>query len=259
MDRFTGPGTPLDLNAFQATTGNIGCPPESLWALLHVETLGCGYLPDRRPKILFERHIFHKLTNGQYDAQAPDVSQPTPGGYGAGGANQYTRLAVALALDETAALSAASWGLGQILGTNFASAGFASVEAMVDSFVASEGAQLTGMAAFIVASNIAADVASQNWAGYARAYNGPDYAENQYDTRLAAAHQHYVDTGCPDITLRAAQVYLNYLGYDTGGIDGILGAMTGAALKQFQQSANLPQSGLADAATLAALATPPSA
>lgn len=259
MDNFTGPGTPFDLGAFQGASGNIGCAAESLWALVNVETLGCGYLPDRRPKILFERHIFHRLTNGQYDAQAPDVSQPTPGGYGAGGANQYTRLAVALALDETAALSAASWGLGQILGTNFGLLGYATVQAMVADFVAGEGAQLAGMAAFIVKSNIAGDVASQNWAGYAAVYNGPNYAENQYDTKLAAAHQRYVDNGCPDINLRAAQVYLNYLGYDTGGIDGILGPRTAAALTQYQQSASLPQSGQADAATLAALAAPPAA
>jgi hypothetical protein len=257
MDRFTGPGTPLDLGAFQTATGTIGCVPAALWALLDVETSGCGYLPDRRPKILFERHIFSRLTGGQYDAQAPDVSQPTPGGYGAGGANQYTRLAVALALDEAAALSAASWGLGQILGTNFATAGYATVDAMVDAFVASESAQLAGMVSFIVKSNIAGDVASQNWVGYAQHYNGPDYAKNHYDTRLAAANQRFSANGCPDIDLRAAQVYLTYLGYDTGGIDGILGSMTAAALTKFQQGANLPQSGKADPATLAALATPP--
>ena len=27
--------------------------------------------------------------------------------------------------------------------------------------------------------------------------------------------------GCPDLDVRAAQVWLTYLGYDTGGIDGI--------------------------------------
>ena len=257
MVSFTGPGTPLDLTSFQSATGNVGCAAESLWALLNVETSGCGYLPDRRPKILFERHIFHRLTGGKYDTQAPDVSQPSAGGYGLGGAHQYDRLAVALALDETAALSAASWGLGQILGTNYANAGYASVQDMVAAFVASEGAQLAGMVSFIVKSGIAGDVANQNWAGYAASYNGPNYAENQYDTRLAAAHQRFVDNGCPDIALRAAQIYLTYLGYGVGGIDGILGPRTTAALTQFQQKAGLPQSGQPDAATLAALAVAP--
>ena len=256
MDRFTGPGAQLDLTAFQAATGNIGCAPESLWALLNVETVGCGYLPDRRPKILFERHIFHRLTAGKYDTQAPDVSQPTPGGYGAGGAHQYDRLAAALVLDETAALSAASWGLGQILGTNFATAGYTNVGAMVDAFVANEGAQLAGMASFIIKSGIAAAVAGQHWDDYARIYNGPDYAKNQYAERLTSAHQRFVDRGCPNIDLRAAQVYLTYRSYAIGAIDGILGPRTTAALIQFQQQAGLPQSGQPDAATLTALAAP---
>jgi hypothetical protein len=254
MTRFAGPGTPLDSGTFQSAIGSLGCVAPSLWALIYVETSGCGYLPDRRPKILFERHIFHRLTNGRYDARAPDISQPTQGGYGAGGAHQYDRLAAALALDETAALSAASWGLGQILGTNFASAGFASVGAMVDAFVAGEGAQLAGMASFIVKSGIAGAVAQGNWADYARHYNGADYAKNQYDTRLAGASQRFATHGCPDLDLRAAQVYLTYKGYDTGGIDGLLGSRTAAALTTFQHTANLPQTGKPDAATLAALA-----
>jgi hypothetical protein len=42
-----------------------------IWAVFSVETSGCGFLTDRRPKILFERHIFSHLTNGRYDAQNP--------------------------------------------------------------------------------------------------------------------------------------------------------------------------------------------
>lgn len=39
------------------------------------------------------------------------------------------------------------------------------------------------------------------------------------------------------------QVILDLLGYDTGAIDGIIGAKTEAALKQFQQSAGLTSNG----------------
>lgn len=259
MINLTGPGTPLDKTAFDAATARLGCDAPTLWALLHVETSGCGYQPDRRPKILFERHIFHRLTGGQYDAQAPDISQPTPGGYGAGGAHQYDRLAAALALDETAALSSASWGLGQIMGENHASAGYATVQAMVADFVASEGAQLAGVAAFIVASNLAGAVAAGNWAHYAQGYNGANYAENHYDTRLAAAHQGFVTNGCPDLAVRAAQVLLSYRpGSNVGAIDGILGPATTGAIRQFQAASGLPQTGQPDDATLAALAAPAS-
>jgi len=37
--------------------------------------------------MLFERQIFHRLSDGRFDAEGPDVSQPTIGGYGPGGAH----------------------------------------------------------------------------------------------------------------------------------------------------------------------------
>ncbi len=44
-----------------------------LWAVLSVETSGCGYLPDKRPKILFERRVFSRLTGHRFDADDPDM------------------------------------------------------------------------------------------------------------------------------------------------------------------------------------------
>lgn len=159
-----------------------------------------------------------------------------------------------MTLDADAALKSASWGLGQIMGGNFAAAGYASAQAMVAAFVADESAQLAAMAAFIVHNGLAHAVANKDWATYARGYNGPNYAENAYDTKLAHFDQHFAANGCPDVDLRAAQVYLVYRGYDTGGIDGILGPATIAALNSFQAAKHLAQTGKADAATLAALA-----
>src|SRR5262245_53461643 len=138
MDDFRGPGTPLSAAGAQNASAQVGVGLPELWSVLSVETSGCGFLSDRRPKILFERHIFSRLTHGQFDASHPDISQPSSGGYGDGGAHQYERLGRALQLDRIAALKSASWGLGQVLGTNFANAGFQDVEAMVTAFVASE-------------------------------------------------------------------------------------------------------------------------
>jgi N-acetylmuramidase len=73
-----------------------------------VETGGCRFLPDRRPVILFERHIFSRETNHTFDASNSDISNPHAGGYSAGGAAQYDRLQRALALDRKAALRSAS-------------------------------------------------------------------------------------------------------------------------------------------------------
>src|SRR5215470_1444274 len=110
---FVGDATPLSEQGLANACAVLGIGPAELWTVLRVETSGCGYLPDRRPEILFERHIFHRRTGGRFDATAPDVSDPSPGGYGAAGAHQYDRLAEAVALDRAAALSSASWGIGQ--------------------------------------------------------------------------------------------------------------------------------------------------
>src|SRR5689334_9469520 len=112
IDRFIGLGTPLTQDGLDRSAQLIGVNVPTLWAVIFTETSGCGFFGDRRPKILFERHIFHRLTGGRFDADDPDISQPTPGGYGPSGAHQYDRLAAAILLDRQAALQSASWGLG---------------------------------------------------------------------------------------------------------------------------------------------------
>src|SRR5258705_11254552 len=122
---FTGVGLPLTTEGLGHGCDKLGVKAAEIWAVLTVETLGCGYLPDRRPQILFERHIFHKDTGGTFDVANPDISNPLPGGYGSRGAFQYTRLARAIQLNREAALRSASWGIGQMMGLNAVVAGFA--------------------------------------------------------------------------------------------------------------------------------------
>lgn len=253
MDEFAGRGAPLSEAGLDQVVAALGVAPEALWAVLAVETSGCGYLPDRRPKILFERHYFHRLTGGRYDAADPDVSAPTAGGYGAGGAHQYVRLAAAILLDRDAALQSASWGLGQIMGAHYAALGFDSAEAMVQAFVQGEDAQLAGMADFIAGSPLKRALANRDWATFARLYNGANYAANHYDEHLSLFCAQYVAHGCPDLRVRQAQVWLTYLGYDPGGVDGLLGPHTTAAIRAFQQAHGLPADGGVSDVTLAAL------
>jgi len=224
---------------------------QEVWTVIGVETAGCGFLADRRPQILFERHIFHRLTNGRFDDG--DISDPTPGGYGATGAHQYDRLAKAIALDPTAALQSASWGLGQILGTNFAAAGFASVDAMVQAMVDGEDAQLAAVGAFIVANQLDAALKAHDWTSFARGYNGPGFATNQYDVRLRGEFQKFSVGVLPDLAVRAAQLFLTFRGFHPGPVDGFVGPLTRSAIVEFQQQNNLAQTGQVDDTLLAAL------
>ena len=224
-----------------------------LWAVLAVETSGCGFLPDRRPKILFERHQFHALTRGIYDRAHPDISGPHAGGYGAGGAGQYDRLAKAVALDRENALKSTSWGIAQTMGVCHKEAGFSDVEAMVAAMTHSEDAQLLAMAAYLDATRLAAPLSRNDWIAFAEGYNGPDYAGNNYDGLLRQFHGRFRQGPLPDVALRAMQVALTCRGYDTHGIDGMAGPDTQAAIRRFQAGHGLPETGCVDERLLATL------
>ncbi len=237
---FRGDGLPMDEEGFSQVTEQMGIGAPELWAVLTVETRGCGFLPDRRPVILFERHIFSRETGGRFDTSNPDISNPSPGGYGQGEAAQYGRLGQAIALDRKAALRSTSWGIGQVMGFNAESAGYTNVEAMVKAMTFSENEQLKALTGEIKCNKLDAALRSHSWANFARGYNGPAYAENKYDARLASAYQKYLQGPLPDLTVRGAQIYLFYLGYNPGPIDGVPGRFTYSALNEFQQANNLP-------------------
>jgi len=232
---FKGTALPLDQEGISEVTDNMGIKAAELWTVLTVETSGCGFLSDRRPKILFERHIFSRETGSRFDASNPDISDRTPGGYGADGANQYDRLEQALALDRVAALRSTSWGIGQIMGFNAEIAGYSDVEALVNAMTVSENEQLRAMAGEIIHNGLHKALSAHDWPAFARGYNGLEYAKNRYDTRLADAYQKYALGPLPDINVRATQMYLTYLGYQPGSIDGVPGKLTYSALNDFQQ------------------------
>lgn len=103
---FTGKASPLSQQGIKTVLGRLGVDAPALWAVLTVETSGCGFLPDRRPKILFERHCFSRLTHGRFDGQAPDISKRSAGDTGMAARfsmRQYGRLTRAMALDREVA------------------------------------------------------------------------------------------------------------------------------------------------------------
>jgi N-acetylmuramidase-like protein/putative peptidoglycan binding protein len=248
---FQGTAWALSGDGLKAVSGKLGAFAPEIWTVLAVETSGCGFLPDRRPLILYERHYFHRLTQGKYDDG--DISDPKAGGYGAGGAHQYDRLAKAMAKDRSAALRSASWGIGQIMGENFALAGFADVEAMVAAMSQSEDQQLAAMGNFLIASHLNLPLRLHDWAAFACGYNGANYASHHYDVRLHAEFLKYSAGLCPDLDVRAGQLYLTYLGFHPGPIDGVAGKLTLAALAEFQGAGRLPSTVTVDAVAVAQL------
>ncbi|MBM3570099.1 MAG: DUF3380 domain-containing protein [Alphaproteobacteria bacterium] len=250
---FVGKGTPLSAAGLNAAAERLGTGAAEIWTVIRVETSGCGFLADRRPKILFERHAFSRASGGRFDAEHPDLSNRQPGGYGTGGAAQYARLERAMALDERAALESCSWGLGQVMGYHAGRLGYRDAAEMARAMVTGEDAQLGAMAGFIAAFDIGRWLKAHDWTNFARAYNGPAFERNQYDRKLKAAFEALGRGRLPGLDLRAAQIGLTYRGLDPGPIDGQMGSQTGQALRAFQARAGLAESGRLDAATKAAL------
>lgn len=252
MTEFAGAAEPLSKKGFMDVVADLRVGIPELLAVLAVESRNCGFLPDRRPIILFERHIFHKLTRGRFSEHNRGISNPVAGGYG-GLAKEYPRLEEAITLDRDAALKSASWGAGQIMGFNHAAAGFADVATMVSAMQRSEDEQLDSVAAFLKKNNFVRFLQSRNWTALARGYNGAAFAKNKYDVRLNGAFQQYASGALPDIEVRRAQLYLTYLGYDTGGIDGIHGKRSRSAVARFREENGLDNNDRVDKAALDAM------
>lgn len=186
---FVGPGTRLSPADIEAEAADLRCQPAVIHAVCDVEAGGSGFLPDNRPKILFEAHAFWSATRGRFGDS--NISSPVwdRALYGAGGAHQYNRLAEAMRLDREAALKSASWGMFQVMGLNHRACGYSDVETFVAALVQGERAHLDAFTRFCISSGLDDEIRASppRFADFARVYNGPGYARNAYDTKLAAA------------------------------------------------------------------------
>ncbi|AXI02813.1 DUF3380 domain-containing protein [Aquirhabdus parva] len=52
-----------------------------------------------------------------------------------------------------------------------------------------EASQLDAMIRYIKVNKLVSSLNRHDWAGFARSYNGPDFAKNQYDLKLLQAYK----------------------------------------------------------------------
>ncbi|MGN6655729.1 MAG: N-acetylmuramidase domain-containing protein [Rhodanobacter sp.] len=171
----------------------LGCDPAAVQAVIEVESPRGGFLPDGRVAILFERHVFWRqlvaagIDPAEIHAPASILSQQR-GGY-VGGEAEYARLATAARINRAAAYESCSWGRFQIMGYHAQALGYASAEAMAEAFNAGESEQLLAFVTFVTAdADLHKALRNRKWAAFAKIYNGPAYADNLYDTKLARAY-----------------------------------------------------------------------
>jgi hypothetical protein len=192
------PGKLTDAD-YQSAAKLLKCDVPTIQAVAEVESSGDGFLSDGRVKILFEGHQFYKFTKGAYATSHPTICYKTwtTKFYTKGktadirGAGELARLEEAMALNETAALMSASYGKFQIMGFNFAIAGFVNVDDFYKAMQVSEGEHLLAFCNYVKGNSIDDELRNHKWASFAMRYNGPGYKKNQYDTKLAKAYKKY--------------------------------------------------------------------
>lgn len=178
----------LTENDWSEAARKLGCSVAAIKAVAQVEAPKGGFLPSGEPTILFERHVFSRLTDRKYDAQYPGISNRKPGGY-SGGPAEHLRLREAALLDRDAALKSASWGKFQIMGFNHAPAGFPILQNFINAMYKDESSQLGAFVNFLRHEGLAKHLKHLDWARFAEGYNGPNYRINAYDTKMADAYR----------------------------------------------------------------------
>lgn len=184
---------------FQKAADCLGIEVAAVKAVQEVESGGRGgFLPSGRPPILFEGHIFwqelrkKKIEPKSVQAGNEDILyEKWTRKYYLGGEKEYTRLEKAMKIHEEAALASASWGMFQILGNNFAECRKRNVADFVETMRRSEADQLMLFVAYLEKRKLQVYLKNKDWAGFAKRYNGPAYAENKYDQKLESAYNKY--------------------------------------------------------------------
>jgi len=165
----------------------IGIPERNLRAIATVESGGGGFDNNGRPKILYERHYFHRLTNGRWSPSP--FSQAKSGGYSE---PSWDKLCRAACLHPLHAFASASWGKFQIMGSHANSLGYANPLEFAYTMTRSEKAHYEALAAFIKTNRLddearAMSTDPEKCRAFARAYNGPAYEKFSYHKKLAKA------------------------------------------------------------------------
>ncbi len=182
--------TPLTLNDYALSAERLGVEPAAIRAVVQVESGGAGF-SNGRPLILPEPHWFSRLTKGRYDATHPTLSYPgwDKTKYPRTQDDRWDQLTRMIALDPDAGFASASYGKFQVMGFNHIACGFSSSMEFALAHGTDEECQLFAFEQFLHSKGLVQHLRALNWAKFAHGYNGPAYAANKYDQRMAAAYR----------------------------------------------------------------------
>lgn len=168
----------------------LAVPIAAIKAVADVESSGTTHWPDGQVPILFEAAHFSRFTGHIYDESHPNISSRfwNKALY-IGGPAEYDRLDQAEALNKDAALQSASWGAFQVMGFNWKSLGYASVEAFVEA-IQTDAGQLDSFVRYIQTNHLEPVLRNQDWRAFAAGYNGAGAVE-EYAGKIKTAYERY--------------------------------------------------------------------
>ena len=271
------------IDEISAAAAAIGLDAAALLAVAEVESAGQAFVMvhgRREPLIRFEGHYFDRRLSGDAltRARALGLSSPAAGAV-ANPPTQEGRWALlgrAAKIDAAAAYESVSWGLGQVMGAHWRALGYDSVGSLVADARSGVEGQARLMARFIDLSGLTQALRRHDWKAFAHGYNGPAYAANAYDRKMASAYRRYAGSDEParaphddaneapqtlPLLMRGTtgpavtelQERLAALGYPLDA-DGIFGQATAHAVTGFQTAHGLPADGIVGPVTAKALA-----
>lgn len=193
--QYTGAAIKLRPGELDELAGHYGLREAHLRTVIEVETSGKGFNSAGWIEFLFEPHRFYANLKKQPDklkqAIAEGCAYPTwrgPGSYPKTLQLRIQQFLRAAAIDETAAIKSASWGLGQIMGEECVEIGYPSPQAMLIAFADSERNQVEGMLKLCKHRGIDKDLLRfpemDACKHFALRYNGVGYARNNYHIKL---------------------------------------------------------------------------
>ncbi len=249
----------------------------ALLAIVEVESagrLGATIAGRLEPLIRFEGHYFYRLlpqskrnlaiVRGLASSRAGKVKNPFRQ------SARWRLLKKAEEIDRPAAIASCSWGCGQVMGAHWRWLGYASIDALVSDARDGVGGQVRLMMRYIRKARLIEKLQTYDWAGFARAYNGPAYRKYKYDTKMRDAYKFHRRAGRRnnprfDLPARNAMHMLRFgsvgeavitlqrnlsgLGFRLA-IDGDFGPATERMVKAFQRENRLKPDGIFGPKTL---------
>ena len=178
-------------------------------AVNQIESSGKGFLAFGKARILFEGHVFWRELrkrniepNNFLNSLTQDILYEKSNRiYYRGGEGEYERMERAAGISgipgvKEAAYCSASWGAFQIMGFHYKNLGYGSIENFVSAMNDHEREHLAAFGKFITTKKISGKnliewLQLKNWNKFAEGYNGTNYKQYKYDTKLKTAYEKY--------------------------------------------------------------------